>query len=226
MDLERIPFTSYDFWAYLSAGAVLLVVADYVAETGYLSQASWTFAQGLVGVISAYVLGQVVASFSALVFETWLVKRLLGFPRNNLFGTARAPRFVRMLLPGYFRALPMETQAAALARGKTEGIDGHGEALFWAAYSKARLSPAVMVRLDNFLNLYGFCRNMAMVGAIAAIVLAGSYYLYDKSYSNVSLAIAAAVIAVGLTLRYLKFYRVFAVEVFTSYAYNFDRKAA
>lgn len=31
--MEKIPFTSYDFWAYLSAGFLLLFVADQVAGT-------------------------------------------------------------------------------------------------------------------------------------------------------------------------------------------------
>lgn len=220
--LEKIPFTSYDFWAYLSAGALLLVAADYLAGTEQLARADWTVMQGLIGVMTAYVLGQLVASLSAVVMERFLVKRILGFPRNVLFGGGRAPRIIRASLSGYFKALPTETQTAALARGLRQGIDGHGEALFMAAYAHATLSPSVMARLENFMNLYGFCRNMATVGFLCSAALACSHYLFGQPVANAQLAAGCALLAIGLTLRYLKFYRLFSVEVFTTYAYSKD----
>ena len=120
----------------------------------------------------------------------------------------------------YFRALPTETQAAALQRGKQEGVLGYGEGLFWAAYAKAKLSPAVMARLENFMNLYGFCRNIATVGLLSSIAFACSYAFFGHPISNLHLAGGCLLLSAGLTLRYLKFYRLFSVEVFTSYAYG------
>lgn len=83
---QKFPFTSYDFWAYLSAGFLLLFVVDYVAGTALLARDSWTVVQGIVAVSSAYVIGQLVASMSAAVFERVLVGRLLGYPQMVLFG--------------------------------------------------------------------------------------------------------------------------------------------
>jgi hypothetical protein len=162
---NKIPFTSYDFWAYLSAGFLFLFIADLVAGTGLLARDRWTVVQGVVAVSAAYAVGQLVASLSSLVFERLLVGKLLGYPRNVLFGQPRAWRWVRALMPGYFSALPDQTRQATLDKCKGTGITSPGEGLFWAAFANARATPSVMSRLDNFLNLYGFCRNTALVAS-------------------------------------------------------------
>ena len=222
---QKIPFTSYDFWAYLSAGFLLLFAADYVAGTALLSRDSWTVVQSVVAVSCAYAVGQVVASASASVFERGLVGTILGYPRNVLFGKPTAWRVVRLLLPGYFKGLPNQTTKLALDKAKLVGIDGPGEALFWAAFANARATPVVMGRLDNFLNLYGFCRNIALVSFLNGAMLYWSYRWGKGQDVNLYWSWGSAALGVGMTLRYLKFYRHYAVEVFTSYAHSKEAAA-
>jgi hypothetical protein len=220
---SKIPFTSYDFWAYLSAGFLFLFVVDQVAGTGLLARGSWTVVQGVVAVSSAYAVGQLVASISALVFERFLVGRLLGYPRNVLFGHVNAWRWVRAVMPGYFKALPDQTRQAALEKGKAAGVTSPGEGLFWAAFANARATPVVMARLDNFLNLYGFCRNTALVAFIDAALLYWSYRWAGGPAERLYWSWAAAAVGLGMTFRYLKFFRHYAVEVFTSFAHSKDK---
>ena len=217
---NKIPFTSYDFWAYLSAGFLLLFVADYVAGTSLLSRDSWTVVQGLVAVSAAYAIGQLVASVSSLVLERFLVGQLLGYPRNVLFGRPKAWAWVRALMPGYFKALPDETKSAALDTGVKSGLSGPGEGLFWAAYGYARTTPAVMGRLDNFLNLYGFCRNTALVAFLDGAMFYWSYRWGGGPEENLYWSWVAIAGGIGMTFRYLKFFRHYSVEVFTAYAYS------
>lgn len=116
--------------------------------------------------------------------------------------------------------MPLETQTAALKKSEKIGVKAPGEALFWPAYAYARQTPAVMARLENFLNLYGFCRNIALVSFIDAAVLYWSYMWTDGPSEHLLFARLAVVIGIGMTLRYLKFYRLYANEVFTAYAYG------
>ena len=215
---NKIPFTSYDFWAYLSAGFLLLYVADYVAATSLFSRESWTVVQGLVAVSAAYAIGQLVASFSSIVLERFLVGQLLGYPRNVLFGQPKAWPWVRKLMPAYFKMLPDETRKAAIEMGTERGITGPGTGLFWAAYGYARVTPAVMGRLDNFLNLYGFCRNTAFVSFFDGAMLYWSYRWGDGAPQNLYWSWVACFVGIGMTFRYLKFFRHYSVEVFTAYA--------
>jgi hypothetical protein len=217
---QKIPFTSYDFWAYLSAGFLLLFAIDSAAGTKLLMRDAWTVVQGVVAVSLAYAVGQLVASASSFLFEKILVGKLLGYPRNVLFGQAKAWPWVRRCVPGYFEPLPAATQKAALEKGERVGVHAPGESLFWPAFNDARGTPPVMARLNDFLNLYGFCRNTALVAFIDAAVFQWSYLQPKAPEAHLLWASIAFVIGIGMTLRYLKFYRHYAVEVFTSFAYS------
>lgn len=217
---NRIPFTSYDFWAYLSAGFLLIFVADYVANTDLLDRESWTVVQGIVAISAAYAVGHFAASVSSFTLERILVGRLLGYPRDVLFGNFETCAWVRFCLHGYFKPLPNYTQQAALKRGFDEGVSTQSEALFYAAHAYARITPFVMSRLDNFLNLYGFCRNIAAVAIIDSAMLYWSYRFNGGPEENLYWSCATLLVGIGLTLRYLKFFRHYSVEVFTAYAYN------
>lgn len=216
---QKIPFTSYDFWAYLSAGFLLLFALDQAAGTRLLMRESWTVVQGVIAVSCAYVAGQLVASMSSWLFEKMLIGKFLGYPRDVLFGQPKARKWVRELLPSYFEQLPPETQTATVEKGSKIGVTSQGEALFWPAYANAQTMPAVAARLETFLNLYGFCRNTAMVALIDATVLYWSYLQPAGPSEHLLWSRIALVVGLGMALRYLKFFRHYAVEVFTTYAY-------
>lgn len=220
---QKFPFTSYDFWAYLSAGFLLLFAIDQAMATKLLMRDSWTVVQGVVAVSVAYVVGHLVASASSLLLEKMLVGRLLGYPRNVLFGQPLAWPWVQKLMPTYFEPLPAPTQKAALEKGQKVGADKPGEALFWPAHAYGRATPAVATRMDNFLNLYGFCRNVALVALVNAAVLYWSYLQPKGPTEHLLWARIAFIIGIGMTFRYLKFFRHFALEVFTSYAFSKDK---
>ena len=76
-----------------------------------------------------------------------------------------------------------------------------------------------MSRLDNFLNLYGFCRNMALVAFVDAALFYWSYLQPNGPSEHLLWSRLSLIVAIGMTLRYLKFFRLYANEVFTSFAY-------
>jgi hypothetical protein len=152
-----------------------------------------------------------------------LVGKVLGFPRNVVFGLANAPAWLRACMPGYFKVLPDETKKRALEKAAAEGVTGPGEAMFWVAYGRARTDSVVMGRLDNFLNLYGFCRNTALVAFVDAGLLYWSYRWNGGPEEHLHWAWAATAVGFGMTFRYLKFFRHYSVEVFTSYAYGEEK---
>ncbi|SEP72214.1 hypothetical protein SAMN04488038_101289 [Solimonas aquatica] len=217
----KIPFTSYDFWAYLSAGSLFLAAIDFASGTGWLLQKDWSAAQIAVAVSAAYAIGHLIAGLSSFFIERLLVGRLLGPPRKNLFGQRTwSGERLRRVLPSYYQALPPETQAAVLRSAQSHGVTQPGEALFWVAFDSARRSPPVMARLDNFLNQYGFCRNTAVVALIDAAVLFWGHHQAHGTNVHLWLSWAALLMSLGMTLRYMKFYRLYANEVFTAFAHQ------
>jgi len=215
--VDKIPFTTYDFWAYLSSGFLLLFIVDVVGPTDILAKVNWSFVQIIVAVSAAYAVGHIVAHLSSLLLERGLVEKVLGPPRAALFGHPRAPRWIRALLPGYFKALPNEIAQNALARAKAAGVSDAGQAMFQLAFHNARNNPVVLARIDNFLNLYGFCRNIALVCLIDAAILYANYRWFRGPDDHYWWSLVALVMGIGMVARYLKFFRHFSYEIFTAY---------
>lgn len=149
---QKIPFTSYDSWACLSAGFLLLFAFDSVAGTKLLMRDSWTVVQSVVAVALAYMAGQLVASGSSFLFEKVLVGQSLGYLRNVLFGQPKAWKWVRRCIPNYFEPLPTATQKAALARGGMVGVNAPGEALFWPTFAKRPSNGAGSGQAERLLE--------------------------------------------------------------------------
>jgi hypothetical protein len=219
--MERLPFTVYDFFAYLSSGFVVLIGIAAAFTNSDTWQDSPTAIVGLLLVVLAYVVGHVVATVSAYLFEAVLVGRILGTPSVNLFKEAPATKWAGVF-PGYFKALPPEQRRRVLEKARGEGIDQPGQGLFFQAWARVKERQAVMERLSTFLNVYGFCRNMAMAllvtgGALTVGSIIGTARTGDLVPPG-WWAGAALAGSVAMIYRYLKFFRHYGVEVFLSYA--------
>jgi hypothetical protein len=212
------PFTDYDFWAYISAGFVFLFALDHVAQTGLMIRPAWTVVEGLLAVACAYATGQILAGFASALLERRLVQKLLGTPSMTLFDTSVGPRWFRWLYPSFYEPLPKETRNAILKRAAERGVDAPGEALFWIAFDVAKANTAAMARMSSFLNQYGMCRNLSLTLFVCAAMLAGAAYHLNRS-DDYWWAAGALLLGCGMFLRYLKFYRHYSVEVFTTYAH-------
>jgi hypothetical protein len=220
--MEKIPFTVYDFFGYLASGFVVLI-AITAAFVGYkpLRHTPNTLV-GLLLLVVAYVTGHIVANLAGDIVERRVVRNRLGMPTEILMG-ARHPRHaVRFLLPGYSTPLPTGVQERIATRANAQGVMDRTEALFFHCHAKMKSDPTVQARLDLFLNLYGFCRNMSVALVLSAIAL-GVGQIIGSAQTGPDIGPmwwlgAALLAAVGLFYRYLKFLRQYGLELLTSYA--------
>lgn len=72
-------------------------------------------------------------------------------------------------------------------------------------------------RLNAFLNLYGFSRNVSMAALLIVPMLIVGALTGDVA-PRLWAASGALVTAVAMFYRYLKFFRLYTVEVFVNYA--------
>jgi hypothetical protein len=167
--VDALPFSVYDFFGYLAAGfvVVLATTAGFVGVTAIQSDPS-VIEDGLL-IVLAYVAGQVISTISRTVLERGVLARVLGPPSDRLF--SEPDGWQARLFPGYCEALPVETQMRVLNRAQREGISSPGRALFVHCHSRARAEPTIAARLETFLKLHAFCRNMTLAGLIAAVLL-------------------------------------------------------
>lgn len=223
-----LRFSDYEIFGYLAAGFAGLWVWDFVFHTGWIIGTHWSAADGVAAVFFAYVVGHMMAWPAAWVFEDVLVRRVLRLPSQVLFRepVSEPGHGWRKVFPDYHKPLRRPIAERVLANAGNEGrADVSGEDLFWIAFAVSKRDPAACARMDQFLKLYGFCRNIGFIG-VASSVLILVVALWRSRATGWSselwyqllwawLALAAGVI---MFYRYLKFYRLYAVEVFVGYA--------
>lgn len=215
--MDKIPFSVYDFFAYLSSGAVVLTTVDYVWGLGILERKEVGPVLSIALVILAYVTGHIVAQFSSFLFEHTIVKRVLQRPLALLLGAK--PRWVvfAWVFPNFHRALPENTMRRIREQAAARNCSSEGEGLFLHAYSLVTASERAQARLDDFRNQYGFARNMSFAFLVSAIAI-GATHLYGTHPVRLRWFLLTAFASVSLFYRYLKFFHQFSYELFLRYA--------
>jgi len=167
----KIPFSIYDFFGYLACGFILLVAVDYGFDVGWVAKGELGIVLSMFWIIVAYITGHIVAHVSGEVIERRIVRRILRSPEETLFEEAAAGR-LRQCLPGFFEPLPKETRDRVLLKVRDKlGVELMGRALFLYCHPIVKREPATLERLNTFLNMYGFCRNMSMALLMTVPVL-------------------------------------------------------
>ena len=215
--MNKIPFSVYDFFAYLSSGAVVLTTMDYVWGLGILERKEVGPVLGVALVILAYVTGQIVAQFSSFLFEHTVVKRVLRRPLTLLLGAKPRWMFFAWVFPNFHRAFPEVTQQRIKEQAASRSCTLEGEGLFLHAYSIVTVSERAQGRLDDFRNQYGFARNMSFAFLVSTIAIILTHF-YGEHPVHLRWSILSGFAATTLFYRYLKFFRQFSYELFLRYA--------
>lgn len=221
---QWFPFTDYDFYAYLTAGLFLLLGLDLSITGGAIMlREDWPIVQIVMVIAAAYVVGQLSAGPSSTFVEHFLARRLLHSPATLQLGL-KEPRWIERFFATFFigrnyEPLPMAIRnrilTAAATTLKVPAITDPEE-VFNLAYSAARGVPDAVARMDQFRNLYGFCRNVGFVSLVSAICLFARSWISPLPHGW-WMATVALVVAVGMFGRFLKFYAEFAAEVLRTY---------
>jgi hypothetical protein len=215
--MDKIPFTVYDFFAYLSCGAVLVATVDYVWSLGLLSRPDIGAVPALLLLVITYVAGQTVAQFSSLFLEQIVVHRILKRPSSLLMGGKPTLKVFKWLFPNYHRPLAASTQENVRRQAAARDCAAEDEGLFQHAYPLVTADERAQTRLDDFRNQYGFARNMAFAFLAAASAIAIAHWFGNRPVGIRWIALAL-LFSVTMFYRYLKFFRQFSYELFLRYA--------
>lgn len=225
---KLLRFSDYDIFAYLASGFTALAGWDLLFSTRHVIGAQWSVSTGAIAIVAAYVIGQILASPAAWLIEHQFARRFLGRPSDLLIRTEALRGWRKsashFALAEYYRPLADPLSERLRSFMAIEGISS-SEGLFWQAFSMAKASPVAMARMDSFLRLYGFCRNIAFVAFLTGIGLLTNLALHWRSngWDNAAEVLAvhfgvSLLVATGMLHRYLKFYRLFSVEVLVTLA--------
>lgn len=187
-----LKFSDYDIFAYVIAGLALMIGLDVVLgwETILRRDGSLSLSEGAVRVLIAYVIGMLLTAPSSYFLQRKFEHRVVGQPFGSLmrasatagwrgiFGSYHNPASEavrervkeRLLgLPGWdaARITTLETLPNG-ARVSPEWLKA-AEGVFFAAHPAATRDSVAAERMETFLKLYGFCRNLAFVLLICTV---------------------------------------------------------
>ncbi len=221
--MEKIPFNTYDFFGYLAAGSVVVCTVDYGYGDRFIlgGRPATTFVYFLAILVS-YITGQVVSQIAGWIIERGFARRLLGTPFRLLMSDVRHRGIGPFFFPGYFEILPKTVRDKAADRREKNGLKQPNEGFFAHVYEEISGVDRKARRLDSFRDQYGFARNVTFSLFFAAIALGIAMWM--KKPVNPWIPSGAAVLAVGMFYRFLKFYRLFSVELLRAYAEGVESK--
>lgn len=212
--MDRIPFAIYDFFGYLASGFLLVAGIDYSLRLHWILGRDYPNSEWILWILTAYVVGHINAHLASWLLERKMLK-VLRYPSQNLFDIRKAP--LRILSP-YFAPLPHSVALSIQKQYKEMNPHGQfGEELFLYCYHLVKeKSPNSYSRVQVFLNQYGFCRNMGFaLLCIVPFAIFGAYT--NRSVETAAIAFLCPFLSCVLILRYLKFFRLYSVEVFLSF---------
>jgi hypothetical protein len=216
--MPNIPFAVYDFFGYLASGFLLIVATAFIG----LKDLSYDpkFLVAILIIIVAYIIGHLIAIPGKLLLESWIVRRILRGPEENLFNLPPNKKWAR-IFPGFYKPFPKKIIKRII--NKDTKINEPGEDLSTLAYAKTKADEKAISRSDIFLCLYGFCRNTSLTMIIIGVMLTLKGW-HRGTILNLSLIILSIIFSVGLFYRYLKFIRQYWHEIFLSFMESGEAK--
>jgi len=207
-----------------------LGLCDIVVGTELVFKEHWSISSGVAVILGGYVAGHIVSGLAALVIDRCLVRIGLGTPADILMQPPphkKSSWLQRAVLGDYLDPLPSSLRSRVLHRagmGTSEGArPDAGEDLFWRAWPIIKREPIPYGRAESFLKLYGFCRSLILVSLVAAVIFAtkamfGWYALQISTQTYWMWAFIAVIVSFVMFRRYLRFFRAYSLEVFSTFA--------
>jgi hypothetical protein len=195
----------------------------------------------LLLLISCYLLGHILAAFSSMLLEKFFLTLFIGQPSSNLFDSHsrnmgawfRVP--FRALSRNYIKPLDKEfrDKFKEVADKRFDYAVKPSE-YYWLCFTDiVRKMPAYHQRIQHFVSLYGFTRNVCAAFLLyipLRLMFRVGYWVLDIPYElhSINMVVLSLYFIVGLFLygSYMKHYRRQTIELFYAFfSLHTDKKA-
>ena len=212
--MDKIPFTIYDFFGYISTGIIWFITINYYFSLEYISTIPNELDKYILIVIAIYVLGHLSAQLSQWVLEDKIL-RVIGKPTEILFDTIKSKKKILKRYNESFKE-NLRNQIIEKYKNETKVPTIDSDMLKYCFHYVKEKSKNTNNRLLTFLSLYGFSRNMSftLLLPIIAFTIKG-IKSFEPMYFFYSFCML--ILSYLLFLRFLKFYKLYAIEIFLTY---------
>lgn len=219
--MDKISFTVYDVFGYIIPGALLLFAIDHFLLCPKLFNVeNPTVVGGLISFSLFYIVGHMIATPSASILETSIVKHFLKDPRMLLIRTQGKGCKLMKLFPGHFKPLPTEVREKILSKFRLKEkqliTTYESDVIFQIAFSKVKKDEKALARLSIFLNLYGFARNISFTCLFLALLLLINSF-FTGVWKNYYCILSFLGVGIIMFYRFLKFYRHYTYDLYLSF---------
>jgi len=212
--------------SYLGSGFLIIAACEAGYDGRWLINRAWTperigFYCGL-----SYAIGNLVALLGDLLIERRFVGRFLEFPEDRLEAnvTSGRRRWREWLFRDYCRPLPDDLQSRIVSRARIDQVPESGRELFLHAAANVAESRASARRLETSLEMARACRTMCLGLTIVAAILATGLFSHgysgrwrQREWRKFGYCAWALCESSFMLVRYLKFFKRHAVQVFAAY---------
>lgn len=217
--MKNLPFNSYDYFGYIASGFVLLFAVDRILLKSTVITADQSMPLLLFLLIGCYALGHIVSGASSTIFEQTIAKHLLGEPTEILLRESESNKITRLVFKTYTTPFPEQLVKTINSAFPQSIQNGSTADRFWEAFREGRKNEPLQIRLETFLNLYGFSRNLTFVLLVITLLLVADRYI-GTATASVGWPIVTGICTVLMFYRYLKFFRMYAAELLIEYPGN------
>ncbi len=214
--MKYLPFSVYEVLGYITSGFLLIISVDCLFDCHWLIGVSLGFLKIVFWTAIALIVGHILGHLSYILYEQILIKKKwgLGYPSRTLFAE-KPHKFWGKIFREYYKPLPQQIQEKI----NLKSDNWKDEALFLKAFSVAIQNKTSYERITNFLNQYGFCRNVSFTAFMVTLLCAGAYMRVPNS-NAVVIGSFSFLVFCFLLLRFFKFYRAFSKETFVYFAFE------
>jgi hypothetical protein len=214
--MSAIPFTVYDFFAYLSSGSIIVLTFDYLFGMEWILKEKIPSVRLFVLLFLSYIVGHVVSNLSSYFIESLFTRKVLSPPTTILLGKSKS-KYWKIIFPGYYKSLPAKTIERVKANASLRKFEGDDDALFLHTFSVVTQEEIFRDRLDEFRNLYGFSRNLAFALLFSSLFLFIRFFSHQKP-RTIKFPALLTILGLAMIYRYLKFYRQYSYQLFITYS--------
>jgi hypothetical protein len=213
-------FNLYDFLGYIVPGLFISIflVISFVETTEIKkflnSIESYKYVISIGGILVSYALGHIVSLLGSLIFERFLIKSWIGNPSEIFFGVRKEISKFYDYAEVYPKDFIKSFEKKYEDQFKIKFSPGEG--FINCFHFVKEKSSQTLTRLNTFLSIYGFARNMAAAFLLFGIGCLGKFFI-DYDLQLIIYGFIGLFGAFLFFLRYLKFFSQYGDEVIRTF---------
>lgn len=170
-----------------------------------------------------YLMGHIISAISSIIIERIIVKNMLGYPSENLLKECNKKEYLDFKKPfskSFIKKLKQKIESKFNVKDENE--------YYWLCYTSIlNEKPHLTNRIQHFVNLYGFSRNITAAFFIYVFLrISILTWCINIDFDKYTLLINFIFVFCGILMfwNYLKLFKRQAVDIYITFLTSVDKE--